>query len=122
MIPAKGEDYRSITGPDVFPIPFCGYRWIEGKKIAGRALEIWSNITKYVNEILKKPWSKITVSNPFTTFKSTVKDGLIIAKLQYFVSVESIMVVCLQMFHADVQLLPFITTEIKLLLQTLMTH
>ena len=35
--------------------PFSGTRWIEDKKVADRALEIWPNITKYVSETLKKP-------------------------------------------------------------------
>ena len=51
--PAKREDYSQITGLKVFPLPFSGTRWIEDKKVADRALEIWPNITKYVNETLK---------------------------------------------------------------------
>ena len=42
-----------------FPLPFCGYRWIEDKKVADRALDVWPNIPTYVNETLKKPKSKI---------------------------------------------------------------
>ena len=41
--------------------------------------------------IFKKPKSKIPVSNSFTTLASAVQYGLIIAKLQFFVSVVSIM-------------------------------
>ena len=44
--PAKREDYTKITGSKVFPLPFSGTRWIEDKKVADRALEIWPNITK----------------------------------------------------------------------------
>ena len=27
------KDYQNITGSKVFPLPFCGYRWIEDKKL-----------------------------------------------------------------------------------------
>ena len=31
--PAKREDYQNITGSKGFPLPFCGHRWIENKKV-----------------------------------------------------------------------------------------
>ena len=52
--PANREDYQTITGSQVFLLPFCGHRWIEDKKFADRALDVWSNIAKYVNETLRK--------------------------------------------------------------------
>ena len=59
--PAKREDYTKITGSKVFPLPFSGTRWIEDKKVADRALEIWPNITKYVSETRAlEIWPNIT--------------------------------------------------------------
>ena len=29
--PAKREDYTKITGSDIFPLLFCGHRWLEAK-------------------------------------------------------------------------------------------
>ena len=37
--PAKTEDYRSITGPDFFPLLIFVHRWIEDKKAADRPIE-----------------------------------------------------------------------------------
>ena len=79
--PAKREDYTKITGSKVFPLPFSGTRWIEDKKVADRALEIWPNITKYVSETLKKPKSQVQTSGYFATVRSAVQDNLIVAKL-----------------------------------------
>lgn len=31
--PAKREDYKTITGSDIFPLQFCGHRWLEDKKL-----------------------------------------------------------------------------------------
>ena len=44
--PAEREDYQNITGSKVFPLPFCGHRWIEDKKVADRALDVKPNIAK----------------------------------------------------------------------------
>ena len=48
--PARREDYTEITESEVFPQLFCGHRWLEDKKVAERALEIWLNIAAYVTE------------------------------------------------------------------------
>ena len=82
--PAKREDYKKIIGSKVFPLPFSETRWIEDKKVADRALEIWPNIAKDVSETLKKTKSQVPTSNYFATLRSAVQDDLIVAKLQFF--------------------------------------
>ena len=51
--PARREDYTKMTGSEVFPLQFCGHRWLEDK----RAVEMWPSLTTYITEILKKPES-----------------------------------------------------------------
>ena len=116
----KREDYKKITGSKVFPLPFCGTRWIEDKKVADRALEIWPNIAKYVSETLKKPKSEVLTSSYCATLRSAVQDDLIVAKLQFLASTASVMMPYLQKFQGDAQLLPFTATEVTVLLETLM--
>ena len=62
---AKQEDFRKTTKTDVFPLQFCGHRWLEDKKVADRALEITLHITTYISEILKKPKHKIPATSSF---------------------------------------------------------
>ena len=78
---SKREDYQNFTGSKVFPVPFCGHEWMEDRKAADRALDVWPNIAKYVNETLKEPKSKIPRSSSFSTHITAVQDGLIVAKL-----------------------------------------
>ena len=118
--PAKREDYKTITGSDIFPLQFCGHRWLEDKKVAERAISIWPNIHKYVVETLKKPKSKIPSSASFATVKSAVHDILIVAKLQFFVFVATVMQPFLKMFQADAPMLPFLTSEVVVLFPNLM--
>ena len=118
--PARREDYTKITGSRVFPQQFCGHRWLEDKKVAERALEIWPNITVFITETLKKPKNQIPTSASFATVRSAVQSRLTIAKLQFFISTAAIMKPYLQVFQSDAPLLPFVTSELHALLQTLM--
>ena len=118
--PARREDYMKITESEVFPQQFCVHRWLEDKKVAERALEIWPIITSYVTETLKKPVSQIPTASSFATVRSAVQNHLTIAKLQFFVSAASIMKPYLQVFQSDAPVLPFVTSELHALLQTLM--
>ena len=51
--PARGEDYTKMTGSEVFPLQLCGHRWLEDKRVAERAVEMWPSLTTYITEILK---------------------------------------------------------------------
>ena len=64
--PAKREDYIKVTGSEMFALPFCGHRWIEDKKVAERALQIWPHIITYICETLKKSKSQIPTSSSFS--------------------------------------------------------
>ena len=118
--PAEREDYKKLTRSEVFPLPFSGTRWIEDKEVTDRALEIWSNIAKYVSETLKKPKSQVPTSSYIATLRSAVQDGLIVAKLQFFASTASVRMPYLQKFQGDAPLVPFNVTKVTVLLETLM--
>ena len=46
--PARRDDFTSITKSSVFPLSFCGTRWVEDKIVADSLSEIWPNIVKIV--------------------------------------------------------------------------
>ena len=118
--PAKREDFSKTTKTDVFPLQFCGHRWLEDKKVADRALEIWSHITTYISEILMKPKHKIPATSSFVTVRSAVHDLLMPAELAFFASTASIMLPYLQIFQSDAPLVPFVISELQTLLEMLM--
>ena len=66
------EDYTKMIGSEVFPLQFCGHRWLEDKRVAERAVEMWPSLTTYITEILKKPKSQVPTSSSFSTVKSAV--------------------------------------------------
>ena len=118
--PARKEDYTKMTGSEVFPLQFCGHRWLENKRVAERAVEMWPSLTTYITEILKKLKSQVLTSSSFSTVKSAVLNKLTTAKLEFFMSVTAAVGPYLQTFQSDGPLLPFITSELETLLQTLM--
>ena len=109
-----------MTGSEVFPVQFCGHRWLKDERGAERAVEMWPSLTTYITEILKKPKSQIPTSSSFSTVKSTVLNKLTTAKLEFFMSIAAAMRPYIQTFQSDGPLLPFITSELETLLQTLM--
>ena len=116
--PARREDYTKMTGSEVFPLQFCGHRWLEDKIVAERAVEMWPSLTTYITEILKKLKSQVPTSS--STVKSAVLNKLTTAKLGFFMSIAAAMRPYLQTFQSDGPLLPFITSELETLLWTLM--
>ena len=96
--PARREDYTKMTGSEVFPLQFCGHRWLEDKRVAERAVEMWPSLTTYITEILKKPKSRVPTSSSFSTAKSAVLNKLTTAKLEFFMSVAAAMRPYLQTF------------------------
>ena len=118
--PARREDYTKMTGSQVFPLQFCGHRWLEDKRVAERAVEMWPSLTTYITEILKKPKSQVPTSSSFSTVKSAVLNKLTTAKLEFFMSIAAAMRPYLQTFQSDEPLLPIITSELEALLRTLM--
>ena len=81
---------------------------------------MWQSLTTYITDILKKPKSQVPTSSSFSTVKSAVLNKLTTAKLEFFMSTAAAMRPYLQTFQSDGPLLPFITSELETLLQTMM--
>ena len=84
--------------------------WLEDKRVAERAVEMWPSLTTYITEILKKPKSRVPTSSSFSTVKSAVLNKLTTAKLQFFMSIAAAMRPYLQTFQSDGPLLPSINS------------
>ncbi|ROJ62551.1 hypothetical protein DPX16_21537 [Anabarilius grahami] len=82
-VPARREDYVTVTNSSVFPLSFCGHRWLENLPVVERALEVWPSLQLYVDAVKRKE-----LPNPGTgsydTIEATQKDPLILAKLDFF--------------------------------------
>ena len=79
--PARRADYISITECDKFPFAYCATRWVEDKKVADRAVEIWPKIKRVVEKWEKLAPSKRPKGKNYQTVIAAIKDYLITGKL-----------------------------------------
>ena len=118
---ARREDFTTATGSKVFPLKFCGHRWVENVGVAERAMEIWPNIIKYVAKVnsgvLTKP---DTVS--FREVNNSSKDMLTPAKIACFTSIAQQVMPFLKVFQADKPMIPFICEDLFRIVKGLMDH
>jgi len=119
--PAKREDYEALSGSSMWPLRFCGTRWLEDLAVAERAVLIWPNIKKYVEEVCKLPKSKIPTSQSFKNLQEFVQDPLIVAKLQFFISIARILGPFLKKFQTDQPMVPFLTQDLQTILEAVLT-
>ena len=80
---ARQADFTAITGSTLFPKKFSQVKLVEIVSVATRALDILTNVTKYVGEKSGALFSNATCKN----IKKTCYDPLIRAKTQFFISV-----------------------------------
>ena len=45
-LPARRDDYISLTGSNTFPSYLCGIRWIEDAEVADQLINLLENVTK----------------------------------------------------------------------------
>ena len=81
-------------------LQFCSCRWVEGVLVAERAVEVWPNVVKYVNETLKKK-KHIPAVASFHTVHEYSKDTLVLTKLQLFISADKIVEPFLKKYQTD---------------------
>lgn len=110
--PARRDDFQSITKSNVFGLQFCSTRWVEDVPVAERAIAIWPNIVKYVNETLKKTKKNIPTVASFITVRDFTRDPLVITKLQVFISTAKIVTNFLKKYQTDAPMLPFMAADL----------
>ena len=121
-VPARREDYQeySISQPEnlKYPLKFCSHRWVENSKVAQRAIDILPDVTAFVAGVNKNK-QKIT-TNSFEVVSDMIKDSLLQAKLATFVSIADIIDSFLVSYQTDKPMLPFISDDLRNLLEQIM--
>ncbi|KAL0149626.1 hypothetical protein M9458_055153 [Cirrhinus mrigala] len=109
--PVRREDYVAVTKSSVFPLAFCGHRWLENLPVVERALEIWPSLQLYVDAVKRKE-----LPNPGTgsydTTEATQKDPLILAKLHFFATIARTFEPFLKRYQTDEPVMPFLPKDL----------
>ncbi|KAF4097454.1 hypothetical protein G5714_021462 [Onychostoma macrolepis] len=106
-VPARREDYVTVTKSSVFPLSFCGHRWLENLPVVERALEVWPSLQLYVDAMKRKE-----LPNPGTgsydTIEAAQKDPLILATLHFFTTIARTFEPFLKRYQTDEPVMPFL--------------
>ena len=119
--PARAEDFVNITGSTQFPRKFCSTRWLEDAPVAERAIMIWPNIVKYVNETLKGPKGKVPKIQSFNTVQASTQDPFITAKRQFFVTQANMLQPYLQKHQMDDPMAAFMAQDLAYIVRSAMS-
>lgn len=117
-VPARREDFTSLTGSSCFPLPFCGHRWVENVPVAERAVEVWPVLKRYLVAAEKK---KVLVpcTASYDTIVAVQKDSFIIVKLNFFLAIARTFNPFLTKFQTDEPVLPFLANYLTELLMVM---
>ena len=118
--PARRENYTLITGSQIFPLQFCGTRWIEDSSVAERAIALWKNISMYVKKTGEGKKSQVPKCSSYITIQNAVNDPLTLAKLHFFVYISKSMKSFLNDFQSSKPLAPLLAEEVGSVLKDLM--
>ena len=113
--PARRADFTTLTGSSAFPKKFCQIRWTENALVARTAISLYPAIKKYMKETNRLP---CTVS--IAAVKEGIKDNLIIAKLEFFVSVATALEPFLTSFQSPAPMAPFLYEALEKLLRKIL--
>ncbi|XP_056439589.1 uncharacterized protein LOC130376758 isoform X1 [Gadus chalcogrammus] len=117
--PARREDFCSLTKSSVFPLPFCGHRWIENLPVVDRAITIWPMMVKYVDAVTQKKLPNPRTSS-YDTLAEARNDPLIMAKLHFFMAVSRTFTTFLTKYQTDEPVIPFIGKDLAVLMKSLL--
>ena len=101
-------------------LKFCATKWIKDDRVAERTLEIWPNVEKYIQQMLKEPKSKQPTSASFSTIENATKDVLVLAKLQVFVYITKVLKLFLVKYQTDEPVIMFLAEDLQSMCSKLM--
>ncbi|XP_062554102.1 uncharacterized protein LOC134219395 [Armigeres subalbatus] len=121
-VPLRRADYSAVTGSSLFPLKFCGVRWVENQRVAERACKMLPFLKVYVNAVKKQHDRKIkeshldykrsfvTVHNSkvFSTIAEGINDPLLEARLSFLMSMAATVEPFLKEFQTDAPMAPFL--------------
>ena len=101
------------------PLKFCKTRWIENRPVLERALEVLTDMSKYVKAVESKKFPDPGTKS-FETIKEAINDSLIAAKINFVLSVSKEVTPFLTLYQTNKPMVPFLAKDLFQLLKNLM--
>lgn len=130
-VPLRRTEYTKSTNSEIFPLKFCGTRWVENKKVAERASKMLPSLKRYVAAVrlqhetkmkathseFRRSFASVVTSKAFVVVQKFVDDPLIECKLAFFVSAADRVEPFLREFQNEKPLAPFLYGDLTNLLR-----
>jgi hypothetical protein len=118
--PARREDFEACCGGHVlFPLKFCGTRWLENSYACQKAIDILPCLKKLVEKI-KKGNLNLPKCKSFETIRTCVEDMLLEPKLTCFISIAKLVEPFLREYQTDNVVLPFLCQDMERMIHSIM--
>ena len=105
---------------NVFIHRFCATRWIEDEAVSERALKLWPNIMKVIKHWESLSKSKRPQNKSYETLTKHYTDKFILAKLQFFKDIATLLKEFLEKFQTDNPMVPFLEEALTDVIRKLM--
>ncbi|GBN18113.1 hypothetical protein AVEN_73464-1 [Araneus ventricosus] len=119
--PIRRGGLMKLSSSEKFPLKFCCHRWLENEPCAERALEIWTDICKYVSKVDYGALLKVTCQS-WCIIAQVAKNKLITVKLNFFLSVAKMLQPFLVLYQSYKPLLPFLAGDLFTLVKNMLEH
>lgn len=116
--PARREDFCTLTKTSVFPLPFCGHRWIENLPVIDRAITIWPMIVMYIDAVTQKKLPNPRTSS-YDSLAEARNDPLIMAKFHFSMAIARSFTTFLTKYQTDEPVMPFISQDLVMLMKVI---
>lgn len=114
-MPARREDFISVTGSSTFPSKYCGHRWVENQSVLIKLKECLPFLKMYIKAVKDK---KITdpASKPYHAVKTFLEDPLCEMKLAFAITLCKPVEKFLTVYQTDRPMVPFLYNDLNNLL------
>ena len=119
-VPARRQDYKDVTGHELYPLQMCSHRWVENLSVCERVIAIRRSIIQYVKAVKAKKVCRPTTKS-FAVVEAWADDPLASAKLAFVASVARIIEPFLKKYQSDEPLITFFYEDILQMIKTLMS-
>ncbi|GBM00688.1 hypothetical protein AVEN_50732-1 [Araneus ventricosus] len=119
--PVRRGDLMKLSSSEKFPLKFCCHRWLENVPCAERAIEIWTDICKYVSKVDYGDLLKVTCQS-CCIIAQAAKDKLITVKLNFFLSVAKMLQPFSVLCQSYKPLVPFLAGDLFTLVKNMLEH
>ena len=116
--PARRAGYIQFFGDEKFALKFCAVRWTENSNVADKVIDVYSNMTKFINEKLKST-KHLSSANRIAEADS---DPLTKAKLAFFSALSDSMEGFLKKYQSPAPVPPLLWDDLAALLRSVLSR